>query len=79
VYEGERSEVEAQLEAFYRDIVRALDEFGRRKGATPLGFAVPLKRIALEHGIAHAEWIPQPRRTRAERESRADSEWQDAQ
>jgi len=38
VYESDSSEVEAHLEAFYRDILWALEEFGRRKGATPLGW-----------------------------------------
>ena len=79
MYESESNEVEQALEGFYREIRWTLDEYGRRKGATPLGFAVPLKRLALKHGIHSAEYLPLPRFARAERESRAAEDWRDGQ
>jgi hypothetical protein len=79
VYESESNEVEQALEAFYREIRWTLDEYGRRKGATPLGFAVPLKRLALKHGITSAEYLPLPRFSRAERATKRADDWQERQ
>lgn len=79
MYESDASEVEQALEAFYREIRWTLDEYGRRKGATPLGFAVPLKRLALEHGIKSAEYLPLPRFSRAERATQQAEDWQESQ
>lgn len=54
-------------ERFYRDLLHALGEHARRRGATAQGAAVVAKRVALEHGLAVAE-LPLPRLNRAERD-----------
>jgi hypothetical protein len=55
-------------EHFYRDVLNALDEHARRKGATAQGAAVVVKRVARAYGLAIAEHLPLPRLNRAERE-----------
>jgi hypothetical protein len=54
------------LEEFYRDVLFALGEHARRRGATAHGAATVVKRVAREHGLAIAERLPLPRLTRAE-------------
>ena len=55
-------------ETFYRDVLHALGEHARRRGATAQGAAAVVKRVAREHGLPIAERLPLPRLTRAERE-----------
>jgi hypothetical protein len=53
-------------ERFYRDVLWALGEHARRKGATAQGAAVVVKRIAKEHGLAIADRVPLPRLSRSQ-------------
>ncbi len=67
------------LEDFYQDLIWELGEFGRRRGATALGAAVVVKRVAKRHGIEVAERLPLPRLTRGEREGGLEADWRDQQ
>jgi hypothetical protein len=73
--DGAGDPVDAALEAFYRDVLYEIGEFGRRKSATGLGAAVVVKRVAKAHRISNADGIPLPRLNRNEREERGESEW----
>jgi hypothetical protein len=53
-------------ERFYRDVLHALGEHARRRGATAQGAAVVVKRVARAHGLQIAEALPLPRLTREE-------------
>ena len=55
-------------EKSYRNVLHALGEHARRRGATAQGAAAVAKRVAREHGLEIAERLPLPRLTRAERE-----------
>ena len=52
--------------AFYRDLLQALDDWQRRKEATPRGAVSVVKRVALEHGVPLADRLPLPRLNRTE-------------
>jgi len=70
------SETRNALDAFYRDLLFELGEFGRRRTATALGAAVVVKRVGLAHDISAASRLPLPRLNRAEREEGLEAEWQ---
>lgn len=58
----------SQVEQFYRDVLHALGEHARRRGATAQGAAAVAKRVAKDYGLPVADRLPLPRLTRAERE-----------
>jgi hypothetical protein len=68
-------ECDSDSERFYRDVLYELGEFARRPGATAVGAAVVVKRVAKAHGLELADRLPLPRFNRAELEDRAESEW----
>lgn len=51
-------------DAFYRDLLHALDEWQRRPTATARGCVSVVKRVALAHGIQIAGRMPLPRLSR---------------
>jgi hypothetical protein len=59
-----------RLDAFYRDLLHALDEHMQDPRATLTGFGVIAKRVAREHGVTVVDRVPLPRLTRSQREGR---------
>lgn len=55
---------------FDRFYLELLHELGRlaRQGGTAVGAAAVAKRVAVDHGLRLAEWVPLPRLTKEERE-----------
>jgi hypothetical protein len=78
-FNGDVASGAIDVEQFYRDFFWALDEFGRRPGATALGTAAVAKRVAKAHGLEVADRLPLPRLNRAELQDRADNKWRSEQ
>jgi hypothetical protein len=62
-----------RLDAFYRALMRALDEHLRNPAATISGFGTIAKRVARDHGVTVVDRVPLPRPTRKALERRR--EW----
>ncbi|CAN5469621.1 hypothetical protein BH10ACT2_BH10ACT2_11340 [soil metagenome] len=52
------------VDSFYLALFREIDKFAR-KGGTGIGAGAVIKRVALEHGVPAASWVPVPRLPRS--------------
>lgn len=55
------------FDQFYCELLHELGKLAR-EGGTAVGAAVVAKRVALDHGVSLAEWVPLPRLTKEEKE-----------